>query len=483
MPMEPRVTQSVNQSASMSAASAEKQTSAYARLDWILLAAARNKDGKMNVLTHHLNRTNLAQAFRSLRANAASGIDAVTKQEYQKNLNKNLQALERRLQLGNWMPKPSREVLIPKPQGGTRPLAIGCTEDKIVQTLVARILEAVYEPIFHRHSFGFRKGRSAHQAVGRLYSVISKRRQSCVVVEMDIEKFFNSVNQRWLLDRLEERIGDKRFLKLIGRLLAQSVLHTDGALAETTRGTPQGSPVSPVLANICLHHLMDTWFQQNWSRKGQFVRYADDAVFVFTNEQDAAEFQSALAARLNEAGLNLNVDKSGVVPFSSHKPKGTISFLGFELYWGKRINSKVLKVKTQPKKLHRAMLAFTDWIKSARNRKTTTKLLDLAAAKIRGHFNYFGVMYNESKLKHFHWVALGSLFKWLNRRSQKRSMSWQKFERKIRFSSIPLPPLGRQLHDIRFETGSDRNHQLKSRMRKLRTSGSERSASQVLAFT
>jgi RNA-directed DNA polymerase len=247
---------------------------------------------------------------------------------------------------------------------------------------------------------------------------------------------------------------------------------------------PQGSPVSPVLANICLHYLLDEWFTKNWASKAEFVRYADDAVFVFTQEEDAKAFHQALQERMAEAGLKLNLDKSGIVQFSARAPKGTITFLGFELYWGRHRNARTLKVKTQPKKLHRAIEAFTEWIKRARNRLTTKKLLATAAAKIRGHFGYFGVRWNEAKLHHFHFAAVGALYRWMNRRSQKRDLSPNKFKRQLEHSPIPSPPRGKQLRDICSEIGSERNHQLKSRMRKLRTSGSVRSAgNKTPAFT
>lgn len=482
--MEPRVTQRVNQSASAGAHPAVGAASVYARLDWIRSAAEKRPKEKMHALMHHFNRTNLAQAFCSLRASAASGIDQVSKHQYQQDLEGKLRALEQRLRQGNWVAKPAREVLIPKPQGGTRPLAIGCIEDKIVQTLAARILDAIYEPIFHRHSYGFRRKKSAHQALGRLYSVINARREQAIVVEMDIEKFFNSMSQSWLLSQMAERVSDERFLKLIARMLEQSVLHADGQLAETTRGTPQGSPVSPVLANICLHYLLDDWFQKNWAGKAEFVRYADDAVFVFNNEQDAKDFHQALQTRMAEASLALNLDKSGIVPFSAKNPKGYVSFLGFELYWGRHRNARTLKVKTQPKKLHRGLDAFNEWIKRERNRLPTKKLLQAAAAKVRGHFSYFGVMWNEAKLNHFIYKAKAAMYRWMNRRSQKRDMSWAKFVRKLEHSSFPSLPTGKQLRDICSEFGSERNHQLKSRMRKLRTSGSVRSAgNRTPAFT
>jgi RNA-directed DNA polymerase len=458
----------------------------YVKLHWIRAAAEKRRDEKVVSLFHHLGVDNLRRAFRELDGSRASGVDGVTKQQYQMKLEDNLRALHHTIRCGGWSPRPSREVLIPKPQGGTRPLAVGCLEDKVVQTLAARILEAVYEPLFHRHSYGFRRGRSAHQALGRLFSVITARKKQCVVVEMDIEKFFNSVSHEWLLQKLKLKVDDEHFLRLISRMLRGSVLHEDGSLAQSERGTPQGSPVSPMLANICLHHLLDGWFDAEWAVQGKFVRYADDAVFVFTDADVAQRFQAALQLRLQEAGLSLNLAKSAIVPFSSSAPQGVVSFLGFDFYWGRnRSGGRQLKVKTAAKRLHRSMQAFTDWVKAARSRKPLKQLWVDAAARLSGHFSYFGVTFNEAKLHHFRFVCIGSLFKWLNRRSQKRSFSWEKFERRQHFNPLPPAPHGDELIDLTSEHRAVRKHQPKSRMREIRTSGSERSLSRSsrLRFT
>lgn len=448
----------------------------YVKLDWIRAAAERRRKKPMRQLMHHFSTDNLRRAFRELDGSRASGVDGVTKQQYHVKLEDNLRALHHTIRCGGWRPRPSREVLIPKPQGGTRPLAVGCLEDKIVQTLTARILEAIYEPLFHRHSYGFRRGKSPHQALGRLHSVIHQRHEKCVVVEMDIEKFFNSVDHGWLLQKLKLKIEDEHFLRLIHRMLRGSILHEDGSLAESERGTPQGSPVSPMLANICLHHLLDEWFDAEYAGRGEFVRYADDAVFVFTDEDVAQRFQAALQLRLQEAGLSLNIAKSAIVPFSSRAPKGVISFLGFDFYWGRdRTGGRLLKLKTAATRLHRSMQAFLDWVKAWRNKKPLKQLWDDARARLIGHFNYFGVRYNEAKLSYFRFVCIGHLFKWLNRRSQKRSFDWAKFLRKLHFNPLPLPPHGDALIDITSEHRAVRNHQPKSRMRENRTSGSVRS--------
>ena len=454
----------------------------YVKLHWIRAAAERRREEMVGSLFHHLNVDNLRRAFRELDGSRASGVDGVTKKQYHVKLEDNLRALHSTIRCGGWRPRPSREVLIPKPQGGTRPLAVGCLEDKIVQTLTARILEAVYEPLFHRHSYGFRRGKSAHQALGRLYSVINSRRKQCVVVEMDIEKFFNSVSHEWLLQKLKLKIDDEHFLRLISRMLRGSILHEDGSLAASERGTPQGSPVSPMLANICLHHLLDGWFDAEYADQGEFVRYADDAVFVFTDEAVAQRFQAALQTRLQEAGLSLNIAKSAIVPFPSSAPKGVVSFLGLDFYWGRnKDGGRLLKLKTAAQRLRRSMQSFSDWVKATRNQKPLRQLWAEAAARLTGHFNFFGVTSNEAKLHHFRFFCIGSLFRWLNRRSQKRSFSWVQFVRRQQFHPLPPVPRGNELIDVTSEHHPVRKHQPKSRMREIRTSGSERSLSRTMS--
>lgn len=457
----------------------------YARLHWIAASAERNGGAVVHQLMHHLNLHNLKRAFRGLAGNKATGIDKVTKGEYQKKLDENLEKLLSAIQAKTWRPKPSREVLITKPQGGFRPLAVGCLEDKVVQTLVARILEAVFEPRFKRFSYGFRPGKSAHSALHKTYRAINKRNQNCVVVEMDIEKFFNSMNHEWLMKQIESHIDDPHFLGLVWKLLKASTLHADGSLAENVLGTPQGSPVSPILANIYLHFLLDTWFENTFGQQGEMVRYADDAVFVFSDLKVATEFQAALTVRLAEGGLTLNQQKSGIITFNKKAPSGIVPFLGFELYWGTAsVNKRTLKLKTSTKKLGKAIESFTDWVKESRNKMKASKLWRIATAKVVGHFNYFGLTFNQNALGLFHQACLKALFKWLNRRSQKRSFDWEQFKRKLHFLRFPNPPLGLLLKDITSVALFAANPLPKSRMRKSRKSGSARSAGlQRPAFT
>jgi RNA-directed DNA polymerase len=482
--MERRGARFVAQPRQTSPVRAEGPFKGYARLDWIHRAARERQSERFTSLMHHFCETNLRRAFQELSGSKAPGIDRVTKDQYRKDLDGNIEALARALREGSYRPRPSRQVLIPKPQGGSRPLAVGCLEDKIVQTLAARILEAVFEPIFSRQSYGFRHGKSAHQAVGRLYETIHDRKDACVVVEMDIEKFFDSVDHDWLMDKLATRIVDPNFLRLIRTLLRADVLQASGELTPTELGTPQGSPVSPVLANIYLHFLLDEWFRQNHHASGRMVRYADDAVFVFEDLVTAEKFRAALVERMAEGKLRLNLGKSSIVPFSRRRAQGTVAFLGFELYWGRdAARKRLLKLKTQPKRFSRSVSAFTDWIKTARNRMKLDRLWQGARARLLGHFNYFGVRYNSAKLDHFYHLCVGALFKWLNRRSQRRSFTWQQFERRLAFLPLPSAPLGQDLRDVSSEQSSMK-HTPKSRMRENRTSGSVRSAGrQRPAFT
>jgi group II intron reverse transcriptase/maturase len=473
--MERRGARDVAQPEEATLVHAEGPYKGYAKLDWIHSAAVARPKERFTSLVHHFNEMNLRQAFHELDGSKAPGIDRVTKDQYAKNLDGNIEALAKALREGNWRPRPSRQVLIPKPQGGMRPLAVGNLEDKIVQTLAARILEAVFDPIFSRHSYGFRRGKSAHQAVGRLYETIHDRAQRCTVVEMDIEKFFDSVDHEQLIVYIETRIADPNFIRLLRRMLKADVLKASGELEPTELGTPQGSPVSPILANIYLHFLLDDWFQKSWSASGRMIRYADDAVFVFSDEDSAQKFRAALAERMAEGKLRLNLDKSAIVPFSRRKPQGNVSFLGFGLYWGRNnAKQRLLKLKTLPKRLSRSISAFTAWIKATRNRMKLASLWRIACARMRGHFNYFGVRTNSAKLGHFYVECVGALFKWLNRRSQRRSFTWETMERRLVFQPLPLPPLEENLRDVTSERKASK-HIPKSRMRENRKSGSVRS--------
>ena len=477
MPMERRGQQKVDQFKLSPTAPANGPYKGYEKIDWINSRSERLREAKFCSLMHHFNTPNLTQAFRSLQNNAAPGIDQVTRDSYRRDLIHNLENLREEIRRGGWRPRPSREVLIPKAQGGFRPLAVGCLEDKIVQQLAAKILEVLFEPEFHRSSYGFRYGKSAHMAVAKVYKAVEQRRNNCVVVKMDIEKYFNSIPHDKLMECIEKKVSDQRFLRLVRRMLRNSILTSDDKLARNVQGTPQGSPISPVLANIYLHYMLDEWFVGNFAEKAEIVRYADDAVFVFRDEETAIDFKERLKSHLeNDAGLRLNADKSGLLRFDSKSKEGVFSFLGFSFYWGKKpLRPKYLRVKTDSKSLRKGVQAFKAWIKKSRSRLPMAQLWEQTARRLIGHYNYFGVSFNRGHLYRYYNRCIRELYKWVNRRSQKRSYTWSAFQQRLEHWPLPLPTKWEKLVTITNGLGIELKHQLKSRMRKLRTYRSERS--------
>lgn len=403
--------------------------------------SAKNLELVFNNLFSHINVENLHQAFRALDGNKAVGIDGISKAEYAKDLEKNLEDLVTRLHRGTYRPRAKREVLIPKANGKTRPIAISCFEDKLVEWTIGKILESVYEPIFIRNSFGFRARKSPDDAIKANFNILKDNKRP-FVVEIDLASFFNTVPHRKLMKLLRKRINDRKLLGLIARFLKVDILNKEGQSTPTVVGTPQGSVMSPILSNIFLHYALDQWFIENYSsNEAVIVRYADDAVFMFSKEQQANDFLAALRERLAEYKLSVNEDKTAIINFA--KGKETIfSFLGFTFFWNKKKgwNKINLAIKTQRDKLAKKIQEFTDWIKLNRSQLSRKEIWSITTAKLRGHYNYYGYFCNRGKLKLFYHEVIGALFKWLNRRSQKQSFTWPQFKRLLSREPLPLPP-------------------------------------------
>lgn len=425
--------------------SGQEGSTAQARLElnsWARIGLlAKKKEVVFNNLFCHINVENLRQAFRALDGNKAIGIDGISKAEYAKDLDRNLTTLMQRLHAGTYRPQAKREVLIPKANGKTRPIAISCFEDKLVEWVLGKILESVYEPIFIRNSFGFRPRRSADDAIKANYNILKDNKRP-YVVEIDLARFFSTVPHRTLMKQLRKKIHDPRLLGLIARFLSVDILDQDGVARPTEVGTPQGSVMSPILANIYLHYALDTWFLENFASKAAvIVRYADDALFMFSSERQAQEFLAALKARLAENKLSLNEDKTGIIDFAKGR-ENVFHFLGFTFYWNHRKgwNKINLVIKTQVEKVAKKIQEYTEWLKANRSRMNTKQIWSITASKLRGHYNYFGYYCNRSKLAHFYHGVIGALFKWLNRRSQRKSFSYAKFKRMLHREPLPLPP-------------------------------------------
>ena len=408
---------------------------------WLRISLRTSKDTScvFHNLLHHINVETLREAYNAMDKNKALGVDKVSKEAYGKNLETNLENLYIKIRNGSYKPQMKREVLIPKANGKTRPIEIACFEDKLVDYVVSKILSAVYEPSFIRNSFGFRPNKSAHNAIEACYYSLKDNKRP-FVVEIDFSNFFNTIPHKKLMKIVKKRITDYRLNGVIRRFLKSSTLKSDGTIVTNSCGTPQGGVMSPILANIYLNEVVDQWFIKSYANYNNIiVRYADDAVFLFKKESDAKDFMLQFKARIEAFGLSLNMDKTKTINFNKSK-ENSFDFLGFTLYWGKQNKKRTLKVKTQKEKLIKGFKEFYEWIKMNRNRMKLKDIWSIARSKLQGHYNYFGFWMNRQKLVHFYSEVIKTLFKWLNRRSQKRSYDWESFSKRLEFNPLPTPP-------------------------------------------
>jgi group II intron reverse transcriptase/maturase len=386
----------------------------------------------------------LLECWRDIRKNAAFGVDRVSAQQYGENLIENIRNLIERLKRKSYRARLVRRHYLPKPDGRTRPLGIPVVEDKLLQLAVTRILEAIYEQDFLRCSYGYRPNKGALDAVDKLTVKLQFGRYN-FVVEADIKGFFDNIDHQRLMELLSLRIADQSLLRLIKKWLKAGVLDTDGMVIHPASGTPQGGIVSPMLANVYLHYALDQWFQEvvkvHMRGEACLIRYADDFVCAFEYEVDAQAFFKALEFRLEKFGLQLAADKTRVMHFSrSHQPGSSrFDFLGFEFRWDKdRAGKPHVARRTSRKKLRNSIANFTQWCKQNRNVRLKV-LFPQLNRKLRGYYNYYGVRGNADGLNEFHGRAIEILWKWLNRRSQRRSFNWQGFKDLLDHFQVPRP--------------------------------------------
>jgi group II intron reverse transcriptase/maturase len=399
-------------------------------------------------LAHLMDEDFLTEAFHQLRKDAAAGIDQMTVEEYKLNLRENITELHRRLVSREYRAQPARRVWIPKGDGSQRPLAILVLEDKIVQRAVTMILEAIYEPHFCEFSYGFRRERSAHQAITYL-------RQQCLklginwIIDADIQKFFDNIDRAHLRAVLQKRVNDGTILRLIGMWLEVGVME-EGQVVRSEDGTPQGAPISPILANIFLHTVLDEWFQTEVRPRMKWncflVRFADDFVAGFTLRTDAERVFGVLPKRFGRYGLRIHPEKSRMVQFNRPywrrgKGPGSFAFLGFTHYWAKMLKGGwTIKRKTLGKRLSRFMSGIAEWCKANRHEAVREQHRTLSA-KLRGHYQYYGVRGNYKMLEVAYEHAQKVWKRWLARRSSKNRMSWADFEAKV-LKNFELPKPG-----------------------------------------
>lgn len=299
--------------------------------------------------------------------------------------------------------------------------------------------------MFIKKSFGYRPNKSADGAIKACYYSLFKNKRNHVL-EIDFSNFFNTIPHDKLMKILKKKITDERFKRLVGRFLVSDILNHSGELLPSEIGTPQGSIMSPILANIYLNEVIDQWFKENYgSYSNVMVRYADDGVFFFKDEDTCRSFKDALKKRVEDFGLSLNEEKTKIINLLRSE-NNQLDFLGFTIYWGKQGSRRILKIKTEKKKLSKGIEEFDSWIKKRRNTMKLQDLWKLAKSKIRGHVNYYGYQGNQFKLGYFIFKAIGSLFKWLNRRSQKRSYTWEGFRERLKNF-----PLTAELKDLKLK--------------------------------
>jgi group II intron reverse transcriptase/maturase len=400
-------------------------------LHGIANAARRDKVKRFRSLYSFFNREMLLQAYWKLNKKASTGVDRVTHKEYGENLEANLTALEERLKQKRYWPQYVKRVEIPKPDGRTRPLGVPSLEDKIVQQVAADILMTLFEPLFLDCSYAYRPGRSAKGAVKELQDEI--RNKYVWVVEADIKGFFDNINHAWMLRMVEQRVNDRAFIELLRRFLKSGIMMPDESKVFPEKGTPQGGIVSPVLANIYLHYVIDQWFKRKVKPacKGEayLSRYADDFVVAFRYHSEARRFYTMLSERLRKFGLEIAKEKSGIKCFNRFDKERSKSFcfLGYEFRWITMKNGidTVYAIMSR-KKLHRTVTEFTQWCRSHRDRRIAW-IMGMVKAKLAGIRNYFSLPWNSRRRKQLELLFKRTLYRWLNRRSERKSYNWRTF--------------------------------------------------------
>ncbi len=440
---------------------AQNRVTVTQALERVRQAAKERRTERFTALLHHVSPDLLVEAFGELKRNAAAGIDGLTCKTYEADLERNLEDLHARVHRGAYRALPSRRVYIPKPDGRQRPLAVAALEDKIVQRATATVLNAIYEEDFLGFSYGFRPGRNAHHAMDALCVGITSKKVN-FILDADIRSFFDTVNQDWLIRFLEHRIGDPRIIHLIQKWLKAGVLE-DGIVTVSDRGTAQGAVISPLLANIYLHYVLDLWAER-WRRHEAtgdmiIVRYADDFIIGFEHENDAERFLDVMRERLREFSLSLHPDKTRLIEFGRFaadrraqrglgKPE-TFNFLGFTFMCGKSRRGKFLITRKSRSDRMRAKLKEIKKGLRLRMHDPIPKQGKWLALVVGGYFNYHAVPTNGPTLATFRFLVTELWQRTLRRRSQKDRMSWQRI---TQLADCWLPP-PRILHpwpELRF---------------------------------
>jgi RNA-directed DNA polymerase len=424
------------------------------RIAWL---AGQSPEMGFTSLSHLIDMDWLKEAFRLTRKSGAPGVDGQTAKEYEENLEENLRSLLERARSGTYRAPPVRRKHIPKGSGTeTRPIGIPTFEDKVLQRAIVMLMESIYEQDFHDGSYGFRPKRSPHNAMDALWKE-TMRIGGGWILEVDLRKFFDTLDHSHLRELVGRRIRDGVVRRLIGKWLKAGVME-DGNISYPDSGSPQGGCISPILANVYLHYVLDMWFEETVKPQlpgsAKLIRFADDFVIVFSSRDAAFQVMEMLPERFSDFGLSVHPDKTRLVDFRHPSHSGrrrdgtskpdTFDLLGFTHYWGKsRKGNWTVAKKTMSKRLTRAIQSIYQWCRTYRHRPVREQWIKLCQ-KTRGHYAYYGVTGNGRMLRNFRHEVRRAWRKWLNRRNRKRNMTWEKFERLEKRYSLPLPKIYNQ---------------------------------------
>lgn len=438
-----------------------KMDNTETKLILIARKAREDKELKYTSLIHHINETYLLSCFKDLKRGKAPGIDQRTKESYtDEEIKEAIHQVVADMKANKYRPQPVRRVYIRKENNKQRPLGLPTVIDKTIQLAIKNILEAIFEPLFLSCSYGYRPNKDAHQALKAVNHMIMQKKINWVI-DADIKGFFDNINHYWMMECLSQRISEPRYKSLIWKFLKAGVLQ-EGTYQPTEQGTPQGGIVSPILANIYLHYVLDLWFEVEAKKeiKGdiQLIRYADDFVIGLEYKEQAEKLLHLLRQRLGKFNLKLAEEKTRIIEFgrfarTNHqkrkqgKPK-TFDFLGFTHYCTTTRDGRFkLGTKTSSKRMRRSITSLHTWLKCVRNKMKQKDIWVKLKAKLQGHYNYYGISGNFNCIKYFHHQAKVIAFKWLNRRSQKKSYNWSDFTRYLETYPLPKPKLTFQIYN------------------------------------
>lgn len=432
------------------------------KLAFITKRSKEKSQEKITSLAYLLNAEYLNECYLDLKKGKAPGIDGRKLESYTKEeIEKEIIGMVADMKAKKYKPKPAKRVWIEKLNGKLRPLGIPTIIDKVAQQGIKKILEAIFEPHFMDFSYGFRPDRNCHQALKAVHKMVMTKPINWII-DIDIKGFFDNVDHHWMRECLEQRIADPNFNSLISKFLKAGVIE-EGRYGKTDKGTPQGGILSPVLANIYLHYVLDLWFERKLRKEiagyMEMVRYADDFIIGAQTKPEAEQILREVKERLKKFNLEVSAEKTRIIEFGKYaeenaknrgkRKPGTFDFLGFTHYCSKsRRGYFLMKAKTSSKRMSNKLKEMNQWLKASRNRMKAKEIWKGLSSRLRGHYNYYGISSNSISIQTFYHQTTKLTFKWMNRRSQKKSYNWTEFYEYIKQHPLAKPALAYNMYDI-----------------------------------